>query len=200
MILCSNDAKSYYDRIIHSISSLALQRLSMLLEPIKYIFSAIQKMDHYIRTAYEISDSSLYGSDESIPNQGILQGNGSSPVTWVAISTLLINCIKVEGYKLKVVMAISKEKSSLIGYMLVDDTDLIRERLFESTNDIDDTMQKMQKAIHTWEDLLKTTGDVIRPDKSFVYPISFKFDNKGRYKFKTTSKLELSFSVKDENN
>ena len=35
IILCSNDAKSCYDRIIHSIASLAMQRLGLPFSPMK---------------------------------------------------------------------------------------------------------------------------------------------------------------------
>ena len=72
MILYNNNVKSCYDQIVHSIASLSLQRLSMLLESIKYIFLAIQKMDHYVHTAFGISESKLCGLKKAIPNQGIL--------------------------------------------------------------------------------------------------------------------------------
>ena len=80
MILCSNDAKSYYDRIIYLIASLLLQYLRKLLAPIKSMFSSIQSIDHYVRTAFRVSQSKLQGKIENTPNQGILQGNGSSLV------------------------------------------------------------------------------------------------------------------------
>ena len=47
---------------------------------------------------------------------------------------------------------------------------------------------------------MKTTGGVIRPDKSFIYSIAFKFNSKGRYSFETKLDSDLSFTVKDEYN
>jgi len=52
MVLYSNDMKAYYDRIVHSIASLAIQRLGILVEPIISIFKTIKQIDHLIRIAY----------------------------------------------------------------------------------------------------------------------------------------------------
>ena len=35
MILCSNDAKSCYDRIVHSIAILAMRRMGMPIQPVQ---------------------------------------------------------------------------------------------------------------------------------------------------------------------
>ena len=52
IILCSNNAKSYYDRIFHSIASLALQRSGIPSAPIVRMLRTIQGVDHCIRTAF----------------------------------------------------------------------------------------------------------------------------------------------------
>ena len=80
MILYSNNVISCYDRIVHSIASLALQRLGILLPLLKSIFSTIQNMDYFIRMAFSDSVSKLRGLEETIPNQGILQGNRVGPI------------------------------------------------------------------------------------------------------------------------
>jgi hypothetical protein len=59
LALYSNDAKLCYDRIIHSVASLVMQRMGMLLPPIKSIFSTIQKISYIIKTAFRISNSSI---------------------------------------------------------------------------------------------------------------------------------------------
>ena len=87
MILCSNDAKSCYDRIIHSIASIAMQRLGLPPEPITCMLLTIQEMEDIIRTGFGDSDLTLSGADEKeIPFQGILQGNGSGPVLWLSVA------------------------------------------------------------------------------------------------------------------
>ena len=69
--LCSNDAKACYDRILHSVASLAMQRIGMPLAPIQCLFQTLQDMKHYIKTSYGISKDS-YGATrvEGKPVQG----------------------------------------------------------------------------------------------------------------------------------
>ena len=69
--LCSNDAKSCYDRITHSIASLSLQRIGLPLPPIISMFKSLQNMEHHIRTGYGISQAS-YGNSlfQGKPTQG----------------------------------------------------------------------------------------------------------------------------------
>jgi hypothetical protein len=74
--LCSNDAKSCYDRIVHNIASLAMRRTGMPAEPIRSMFDTLQKAEHRVTTAYGISDKT-YGKKLLIPYQGIGQGNGA---------------------------------------------------------------------------------------------------------------------------
>ena len=57
----------------------------------------------------------------------------------------------------------------------------------------------MQASIDTWEGCLKTTSGVIRLDKLFVYPISFKFDRSGAYRFERVEELDIKLTVKNEN-
>ena len=122
--MCSNDAKSCYDRVVHSIASLAYQRLGIPLPPITTLLKTIQKMKHHIRTSY--GDSTFYlSADKSLtPFQGILQGCGSSPATWVIISSPLINMLRTAQNGSFTTSAISKKTTHLVAFPFVDDTDL----------------------------------------------------------------------------
>jgi hypothetical protein len=42
----------------------------------------------------------------------------------------------------------------------------------------------MQNAINRWEVGLKATGGAIVPQKSFVYPVIFEFDEAGHWSYK----------------
>ena len=54
--LCSsNDAKACYDRILHSVASLTMQRIGMPLAPIKCMLKSLQEMQHFIKTSHGIS-------------------------------------------------------------------------------------------------------------------------------------------------
>ena len=54
--LCSNDAKSCYGWIVHSVASLAMQRVGDPVEPIICMFMSIQNLQHRIRTVFGDSE------------------------------------------------------------------------------------------------------------------------------------------------
>ena len=45
---------------------------------------------------------------------------------------------------------------------------------------------------------MKTTGEAIHLDKSFAYAISFRFNNKGEYRFESVEEVEAQLSVKNK--
>ena len=95
--LCSNDTKSCYNRVVHSIACMAYRQLGILAPPVISILTTIQKMKHNIRTNY--GDSTFYMDNYHAlrPFQGILQGNGAAHTTWVVISAVLIQLLKEAG-------------------------------------------------------------------------------------------------------
>ena len=88
--LCSNDAKSCFDRIVHNIVTIAMRTLGAATQPVQCLFETIQKAAHKVRTAFGDS-SSTYGADRTPPLQGIGQGNGCGPAGWTAVSVPIIN-------------------------------------------------------------------------------------------------------------
>ena len=76
--VCSNDAKSCFDRVVHSVAMLAYRRLGIEIPPVQCMLQTIQHMKHHIRTAYGDSEIALDGTGQVIPFQGILQGNGAA--------------------------------------------------------------------------------------------------------------------------
>ena len=79
--LCSNDAKSFFDRVLHTIAMLAYRRLGIEEAHVRSNVATIQGMKHYIRTAFSDSDVTLDGNGNVQPFQGMLQGNGAAPTT-----------------------------------------------------------------------------------------------------------------------
>ena len=53
--LCSNDAKSCYDRIVHSFASIAMRRLGAHPEAVQCMLKTIQEAKHHIVTAFGIT-------------------------------------------------------------------------------------------------------------------------------------------------
>lgn len=197
MILCSNDAKSCYDRIVHSIASMAMQRLGLKEQPIKCMLITLQEMDHFIRTGFGDSEIFTSANEDSIPFQGILQGNGAGPTLWLAVSTPLLEMMRTAGHGVRYRTPISYEQDQLVGFAFVDDTDIATGDLRMGQLDIDDVFDAMQEAIDCWEGGLKTTGGAIRPDKSFAYPLDFIFDETGACRYKTVNEIGRTLNVKD---
>jgi hypothetical protein len=69
--LCSNDAKQCYDRIVHSVANICLQRVGVNDKICRVMLGTLHQMQHYVKTAYGTSSTS-YGCLH-IPLQGVLQ-------------------------------------------------------------------------------------------------------------------------------
>ena len=197
--LCSNDAKACYDRIVHSIASLAMQRVGMPLPPIECMLKTLQQMTHYIRTAHGIS-TQTYGCHnvDGKPVQGSGQGNGASPTIWTLISSPLLLMMRNLKFGAKFNTPLSKETINFVGCSFVDDTDLIHTSSTPGTP-LRDFSQEMQNAINAWSSGLRATGGALVPEKSWIYPIEFTFNNKGHPIYKTLDQIQLNFTVNDAN-
>ena len=196
--LCSNDAKSCYDRVLHSIVGLAYRRLGIPHPPVQCMLESIQNMKHFIKTGYGISTIAASKRNTLIPYQGILQGNGAAPTTWVIISTPLLNMLRAAGNGAKFVSPMSLENTHLVGFAFVDDTDLISLNMDDDEVTWENIGQDMQDAINRWEGGLKSTGGAIVPEKSWVFPLEFKFDEKGGATYKTPAEINQQFLVLDQ--
>ena len=196
--LCSNDAKSCYDRIVHLIAILAYRRCGIAQPPVEGMFRTIQNMKHHFRTAHGDLLFCLE-NDSFTPFQGSLQGNGASPTTWVIISSVLIEMMRNLRHGGIITTPLSNKTHQIVALAYVDDTDLIIMDLKDSGITGDEIMDRMQQAIEAWEGGLKATGGAIVPHKSWVYPIDFAFNDKGEWRYKTIQEIDASFQVKDEN-
>jgi hypothetical protein len=58
MALCANDAKSCYDRIVHSVASLCMQRIGCPKPAVHSMFETLQNLRHHVRTRYGDSKAS----------------------------------------------------------------------------------------------------------------------------------------------
>ena len=121
----SNDAKSCYDRILHSIASLAMQRQGVAPENIICMFTTIQNLRHTVRTAFGDSDKSFKQEIWAAPLHGVGQGNGAGPVIWAVVSSPILDLIRKEGIGTAFKMNISGNTIKVLGYSFVDDTDLV---------------------------------------------------------------------------
>ncbi len=88
--ICSNDAKSYYNLIVHAPASLSMQRQGVPKNTLVCLFNTLQNLSHQIRTAYGDSVDSYGGSQWIIPMHSVGQGNGAGPAIWTVVSTQLL--------------------------------------------------------------------------------------------------------------
>lgn len=195
-IMCSNDAKSCYDRIIHSVAALAYKRIGIPDPPVHCMFRTIQNMRHHIRTAYGDSAFFMDCSGLDIKYQGVLQGNGASPTTWALVSTPVINMLRTANEGTHITTAIREEEIHIVGFAFVDDTDLPVTNTTQ-VETIEEVRDKAQSCINRWEGGIKATGGAIRPDKSFVQPVAFEFNPEGEYKYRTANDINIELSVQD---
>ena len=195
--LCSNDAKACYDRIVHSIASLAMQRVGMPIEAILCMLQSLQNMTHHVKTVHGLS-TNTYGCSliDGKPVQGSGQGNGASPTIWTLISSPLLTMMKQLNFGVTFSSPLSKEEVRFVGCSFVDDTDLL-----QTSPSLHDSVQqfqhKMQQAIDAWSTGLRATGGALVPSKSWIYPIEFSFDAKGGYSYTPINQLALQFTVHD---
>lgn len=126
-ILCSNDAKSCYERIFHSVLSLSLQRLGVPAAPIISMLTTIQHMKHTIKTAYGVLSQFSASTPDLPPLQGLIQGHSSAPTGCGMTCTPIINAPRKAGFGFQLPTAISQQSHPIACTAFVDDTDLWRE-------------------------------------------------------------------------
>lgn len=193
--LCSNDAKSCFDRIVHTIAILAYRRLGIANPPVESMIRSIQEMKHHFRTSHGDSEICLEQPIRVPCYQGILQGNGAAPTTWVLISTPLLNMLREARKGGLFTSPVSKNRSHFVGYAYVDDMDIITTNNHNINLSVDEVMEEMQLAIDIWEGGLSASGGAIVPEKSWVYPINFSFDNKGQWHYQSAEEIGAEFTV-----
>ena len=184
--LCSNDAKSCYDRIVHNVAALAMRRQGAPKNAVNSLLLTLQKATHRIRTAFGISTKS-YCSNWRFKLHGLGQGNGVAPTGWGVISTPLINMMKTAGFGLQLTTCLSAALIAFVCYAFVDDTDIVHTGSTVDTPG-SNILHEMQKFVEHWEGGLRATGGALRVDKSVWYLIDFKWhNNKWHYVSKTDS-------------
>jgi hypothetical protein len=193
--LCSNDAKSCYDRILHAVASLCLRCLGLPEAAIVCMFTTLQNMEHTVRTVYGDSNNSYGGNLWLVPMQGIFQGNGAGPMLWAIVSTPVLKVMRSEGFGTFFRACISGEDIRFVGYSFVGDTDLIQTAR-NPHNQEADVAAEMQRAINTWEGAIRATGGAIVPSTSFWYLIGFKW-HEGCWAYKDGTEAPATLSVRD---
>jgi len=179
--LCSNDAKSCYNRIVLLIAVLALCWHGASVPAMESMIATLAQLQHHVRLAYDNSECAQGQVDWTNPVAGIGQGNGTSPQIWATVSTPMLTILRQEGFVAMVICAMSKQFWSLGGFAFVDYTDLI---VTDPSNDEQKVADKMHQSVQLWHRLLKATGGNLVPEKCFWYLIDFQHEgNHWKYKW-----------------
>jgi len=91
-IICSNNAKSCYDHIVHRIAAQSMYRCGVNKPALICMFSTIQRLRHHIRTLFGDSQISAGTESWAVPISEIGQGNGAGPQIWAVVSTPFLTC------------------------------------------------------------------------------------------------------------
>jgi hypothetical protein len=158
-----------YDRIVHTIANICLQRVGVHPDMCRVMLGTIKQMRHYVKTAYGPSPRS-YGCIR-ILLQGVLQGNGAVPAIWMLIRIPIINMLRTQGFGFTSSNLLTEE-DYFSCYTYVDDTDLIHTGAYKTSATL--VMAEMQSMLEHWEGGLYATGGALVPYKSYWYGIDFK--------------------------
>ena len=204
--LCSNDAKSCFDRILHAIATICMRRVGVSEQTCMMMFGTLAKAQHYIRTNYGDSDTAY--SCLEIPFQGIYQGNGAGPGIWLLISIPIINMLKTAGFGFSVRTVISGDEFSFVCYTFVDDSDVVHSTkedatTVENTTTTDETetaitklVNEMQQVVDTWEGGLRASGGALVPTKSYWFLIHFVFE-RSRWRYASIAETPGNITIRN---
>jgi len=196
LVMCSTDLLSCYDRIVHSAASLAMQKFGIPAEAMNSMFLTIQECLHKVRTGLGTSEKT-YGGIRSgkDPLMGVGQGNGAGPAIWSILSCILFDIMHQKEMSTTFEAKLTSSIVDLVGFMYVDDNDLIHSGPSQESEEVVNTLQSRLK---TWDKIIKVTGGAIRIDKSNWYGYSHKWnETEGTYELIDIT--DMTLKVKDEN-
>jgi exonuclease III len=194
--MCSSDLKSCYDRIVHSAASLAIQKMGITKNQARSMFLTIQNCKHKVRTTFGDSEGTYGGETRGNeePLLGVGQGNGAGPAIWAIISSVLFQAMHAEGLSIEFAAKLSKDIVKIVGFMYVDDMDLIRVLPGREHENI---TEELQLALDFWNKLVKVTGGTLAPEKSQWYAFYHEWNAEtGEYIVKDV--LNKSLTAKDQ--
>jgi hypothetical protein len=173
--MCSNDAKSCYDRILHAIVSILMQQNNIPASAYICVFTTLQNLHHTFRKIFGDSKSGYEGNLWTVPYYGVGQGNGAGPAIWTVVRTLVLKMMKDENFGFMYKTSIEGKELHFMVYSFIDDTDIIRyDQPGESFQVL---MTHIQAAVDTWEGALWATGGSLEPEKTFWYLLRFCWKN-----------------------
>ena len=136
-----------------------------------------------MRTTY--GDSKNYrGHKISVKFQGLFQGNRATPAGWAVISITILNTHKKKGNGGKFVCPISQRTGHLAEILFVDNNDLINIDM-DQDKTAAEAHEDLQASVNSWGKLLIASGGSLKPEKCFLYLISFFWNSIGKWAYES---------------
>jgi hypothetical protein len=190
--MCSNDANSCYDRIVHSIASILMQHQNVPASALICVFTTLQNLHHTVRTIYGDSKSGYGGTLWAVLYSDVGQGNDAGPSIWAVASTPVLKMTKDEAFGFMYKTIIKGKQLHFAGYSFLYDTDIIQSVQPGEPFQVLDT--RMQAIMDTWEGGLRATRGALEPEKSFWYLIRLCWKN-GQWAYVSNKDTPASISV-----
>jgi hypothetical protein len=172
-----NDAKSCYDCIICNLAMMVSKYFGMTDRSCKTHATTLRLMQFRLRTALGESKTYFQHSQEQ-PVHGSGQGSCASPSLWLAISSILMDCLSNEAIGLSIQ---DVNKLQIICQWIegfVDDT-----ALFSSLKPQEDNLNQLVASLkhdaQAWVDLLAATGGKLELSKCIYYILYWDFNAYG---------------------
>ena len=147
------------------------------------MLSTIKERKYYLRTAYR--DFKNYrGHKISVKFQGLCQGNGAAPAGSTVISITILNAHKKKGHRGKFVCPISQRTGHLEAILFVDNNDLIHIDMNQEQTSVE-AHEDQQTSVNSWGKLLIVSGGSLKPEKCFLYLISFVWNSSGKWAYES---------------
>ena len=148
----------------------------------------IEEMKYFLRTAYGDSKN-FRGHKISVKFQGLCQGNGAAPAGWAVISITILNTHRKKGHGGKFVCPISQRTGHLAAILFVDNNNLIHIEMYQDQTAAE-AHEDLQESVNSWGKLLIASGGSLKPEKCFIYLISFVWNSSGKWAYESNDLKE----------
>ena len=198
MAISSVDAQTCCDQMTHSIALICCQHWNIPKPAIIAALQMIQKMKFCLQMNFSNSEACCSSGKEGLPFQGGCQGNGGAPALWIAISIILVKIPHQHGHIVEWSSAISGTVTLLIGFLFMDDTDLIT-MAPSAAADPNTVVEMMQENISIWCKSLNHTGGTLHPGKCSWHMLACDWRPDGQWAHHTSVTLPGNIQVPDPN-
>ena len=172
------DASQCYDRMVHAPSALCMIQHGAPEPAVRSMFGVLQQATNKVTTAFGTSSSSYGGpqrlSKGLVPLQGVGQGNGAGPASFVALSSTGINLMRKRGYGTLLTACLSLIQLFLVCFMFVDDDQYLQAATHVDQSG-EEVLPEAQAGLDYWVGYLQATGGAINPEKSYWYMLDYRW-------------------------